>query len=97
MAPLSTQSTKNCLKVCKAYNVLNGQSTDGTLAIEKLETILVCLKNVGEYHYIDLTNDTPVIPDQQGTTFTDNRDIKDELTPSERLGNTTKTTASPVW
>jgi hypothetical protein len=35
-----------------------------------------------------------VIPDQQGTTSTGNLDIKDELTPRGRLGNTTNTTAS---
>jgi hypothetical protein len=75
MAPLSTKTSKNYLKVCQAYNVLNGQSKDGTLTIEKLETILVCLKNVGEYHHIDLTGDTPVIPEQKGTTFTGNLDI----------------------
>jgi hypothetical protein len=54
----------------------------------------VCLKNVGEHQHIDLTGDTSGIPEQNGTTFTDNRDIKDELTPRGRLGNTTKTTAS---
>jgi hypothetical protein len=54
----------------------------------------VCLKNVGEYHYIDLTMDTPVIPDQKGTTSTGNLDIKNEPTPGGRLGNTTNTTAS---
>jgi hypothetical protein len=93
MAPLSTQTTTNYMKVCKAYNALNGQSTDSTLTIEKLEMILVCLRNVGEYHCIDLTIETPVIPDQQRTTFTDNHKVKDELTPSQRLGNTTETTA----
>jgi hypothetical protein len=94
MAPLSTQTTKNFLKVCKAYNVLKCQSMDGTLTIEKLETILVCMKNVGEYHYIDLTNDTPVIPDQKETTFTGNLDIRNEPTPGGRLGNTANTMAS---
>jgi hypothetical protein len=94
MVPLSTQTTKNYLKVCQAYNVLNGQSKDDTLTIEKLETILVCLKNVGEYHHIDLTGDTPVIPEQKGTTFTGNLDINNEPAPGGRLGNTTNTTAS---
>jgi hypothetical protein len=54
----------------------------------------VCLKNVGEYHHIDLTGDTPVIPEQKGTTFTGNLDIKNEPTPGGRLGNTINTTAS---
>jgi hypothetical protein len=94
MAPLSTQTTKNYLKVCKAYNILNGQNKDSTLTIVKLETILVCLKNVGENQHIDLTGDTPIFPEQNGTTFTGNRDIKNELTPRGGLGNTTNTTAS---
>jgi hypothetical protein len=94
MAPLSTQTTKNYLKVCKGYNILNGQNKDGTLTIEKLETILVCLKNVGEHQHIDLTGDTPIIPEQNGTTFNGNLDIKNELTPRGGLGNTTNTTAS---
>jgi hypothetical protein len=94
MAPLSNQTTNNYLKVCKAYNILNGQSTDGTLTIKKLEMILVCLQNVGEYHCINLTKNTPVIPDQQGTTFTGNLDIRNEPTPKGRSGNTANTTAS---
>jgi hypothetical protein len=49
MSPLSNQTTKNYLKVCNAYNALNGQGTDGTLIIEKLETILVWLRSLGGY------------------------------------------------
>jgi hypothetical protein len=95
MAPLSNQTTKNYLKVCNAYyNVINGQSMDGTFTIEKLETILVCLKSVGEYPIIDLTTDTPVIPDQKETTITVNLNIKNEPTPGGRSGNTTSTTAA---
>jgi hypothetical protein len=88
MAPLSNQTTTNFLKVCNAYNALNGQSTDGKLTIEKLEMILVCLKNVGEYHYIDLTIDTPDIPEQQRQTVTVNREVKNEPTPNQRSGAT---------
>jgi hypothetical protein len=94
MAPLSTQTTKNYLKVCQSYNILNGQNKDGTLTIEKLETILVCLKNVGEHPHIDLTRDTPIFPEQNDTPITGNLDIKNEVTSRGGLGNTTNTTAS---
>jgi hypothetical protein len=81
MAPLSNQTTRNYLKVCNAYNTLNGQDTDGKLTIANLEMILVCLRSLGEYPLIDLTTDTPVIPDQKKTTITGNLDIKNEPTP----------------
>jgi hypothetical protein len=54
----------------------------------------VCLRSLGEYPIIDLTTDTPVIPEQKETTITGNLDIKNEPTPGERLGSTTNTTAS---
>jgi hypothetical protein len=94
MAPLSNQTTKNYLNVCNAYNVLIGQGTDGKLTITKLETILMFLRSLGKYPIIDLTTDTPVIPDQKETTITCNLDIKNEPAPGGMFGNTTSTTAS---
>jgi hypothetical protein len=89
MAPRPTKTTTNFLKVCTAYNAINGRSTDGKLTIEKLEMIIICLKSVGEFHHIDLTIDTPVIPEQQGQTVTGTREVKDEPTPNQRSGTST--------
>jgi hypothetical protein len=94
MVPLSNQTTKNYLKVCNAYNAFNGPGTDGTLTIENLETILVCLRSLSEYPLIDPITDTPVILDQKETTLTGNLNIKNEQTPGGMFGNTTSTTAS---
>jgi hypothetical protein len=60
------------------------------LTFEKLETILVCLRTLGEYPIIDLTTDTTFTPDQKEATFTGNLDIKSESTPGGLFGNTTR-------
>jgi hypothetical protein len=89
MAPLSTQTNTNLTDVCTAYNVLNSQCMDGTLTIDKLETILMYLKSVGEYPIIDLTTDTTFTPDQKDATITGNLGIKREATPVGMFGTTT--------
>jgi hypothetical protein len=89
MAPLSTQTNTNLTDVCTAYNVLNSQCMDGTLTIDKLETILMYLKSVGEYPIIDLTTDTTFTPDQKDATITGNLGIKREAILGGLFGTTT--------
>jgi hypothetical protein len=86
MEPIFTKTANTYRRVCNAYNALIVQGTDGKLTIEKLDVILVCWRNLGEYPIIDLTTDTVFTPG--------NRDIKHEPTPGGLFGNTTKRT---VW
>jgi hypothetical protein len=92
MEPLSNKTAKNYQRVCNAYNALIGQGTEGKLTIEKLETILVCLRTLSEYPIIDLTTDTAFTPDQKEATFTGNLDIKSETAPGGLLCNITRKT-----
>jgi hypothetical protein len=69
-----------------AYNAINDQCTDGTLTIDKLEMILMCLRNIGEYSVIDLITNTKFTPDQKEATITGNLDIKMEATTTGMFG-----------
>jgi hypothetical protein len=56
--------------------------------------ILMCFRTLGKFPIINLTTDTPFIPDQKETTLTGNLDIKNEQKPGGMFGNTTSTMAS---
>jgi hypothetical protein len=81
-------------KVRASYNTINDQCTDGTLTIDKLEMILMCLQGVGEHPIIDLTTDTKFTPDQKEATDTCNLDIWMEAATTGRFGPTSLPHAS---
>jgi hypothetical protein len=90
MEPLSAKTTNTYRRVCNAYNAYNaynalmGLGTDGKLTFEKLDIILTCFQTLREFPIIDLTTNTPFIPDQKETPLTGNLDIKNEQTPGRR-------------